>query len=112
MANYIADPLYSSLQRCILLQSQVCARLIVVGRVSGKDAPQMSLAKDHQVIQAFVAKRADQSFCNAILPWRSRSDRPVADPPWLDSSAEDMSIGPVIVTRQVSRERRSMETLR
>ena len=78
--NYIADPLCSSLQRCILLQSQVCARLIVVGRVSGKDAPQMSLAKDHQVIQAFVAKRADQSFCNAILPWRSRSDRPVADP--------------------------------
>ena len=63
----------------------------------------MSLTKDHQVIKAFVAKRADQSFCNAILPWRSRSYRPVADPHRSDSSAEDMSIGPVIVTHQVSR---------
>ena len=71
----------------------------------------MSLAKDHQVIQALAAQRADQSFCNAILPWRSRSNRPVADPHRSDAGGEDMSVGPVIVTHQVSRCRDPWERL-
>jgi len=39
----------------------------------------MRLAKDYDVIQALAAQRTDQTFRYAILPWRSRSNRPVAD---------------------------------
>ena len=63
----------------------------------------MSLAQDHQVVQALTAQRADQSFCNAILPWRSRSNRPVADPHRPDAGGEGVAVSPIIVTNQVSR---------
>ena len=78
------------------------ARLIVISCVGGEHTAQARLAKDNHMIQAFAAKRANQAFCNAILPGRTRTDRPVSDPHRLDPGGEDMSVGTVIVTHQVA----------
>jgi hypothetical protein len=40
----------------------------------------MRLAENHEVIQALAAERADQTFGDAILPWRPGTDRPISDP--------------------------------
>ena len=62
----------------------------------------MCLAKDHDLIQALASQRADQTFSDTILPWRSRRDRPVADAHRRDASGEDVPIGAVIIAHQVA----------
>ena len=65
----------------------------------------MRLAKDQHLIQALATQRADQTFRNAILPRRSRRDRPVADTHGSDPGGEDMPVGPVVVAHQIGRRR-------
>jgi hypothetical protein len=55
----------------------------------------MRLAEYNDLIQAFAAKRADQTFSNAVLPWRPGSDRPVADAHRPDPGGEDLPVGTV-----------------
>ena len=78
------------------------AVLIVISRIRGKNSPQLRLAEDQHLIQALAPKRADQTFRNAILPWRSWRDRPVADTHGSDPGREDMPVGTIIVTQQIS----------
>jgi hypothetical protein len=40
---------------CILVEREVCARLMVIGEVAGQDAAQVSVAKDENVIQTFAS---------------------------------------------------------
>jgi len=61
----------------------------------------MRLAKDYDVIQTLAAQRTDQTFRYAILPWRSRSNRPVADTHRPEPGSENVPIGSIIVTYQV-----------
>jgi hypothetical protein len=72
-------PLDRPTQGRILAQRQARARLIVIRRIRSKNSPQVRLTKDQQSIQALAAHGADQPFRIAILPWRSRRDRSVAD---------------------------------
>ena len=44
-------------------------RLIVIGRIGGKNSPQVRLAEDDHLIQALTAQGADQTFRVAILSW-------------------------------------------
>jgi hypothetical protein len=39
---------------CILVEREVCARLMVIGEVAGQDAAQVSLAENEHVIQALA----------------------------------------------------------
>ena len=55
------------------------ARLIVIRRIGGKNSSQVRLATDNYMIKTLATQRTDQTFGNAILAWRSRRDRPVAD---------------------------------
>ena len=63
----------------ILSQRQVRARLILIRRIRSKNSPQVLLTEDLHPVQALAAHGADQAFRIAILPRRSRRDRPVAD---------------------------------
>ena len=62
----------------------------------------MCFAKDHDLIQALASQRADQTFSDTILPWRSRRDWPVADAHRRDAIGEDPPIGAVIIAHQVA----------
>jgi hypothetical protein len=72
-------------------------RLIVVHGISGKNAPQVRLTEDDHMIQALASQRADQTFSDTILPWRSGRDRPVADAHRRDATGKDVPMGPVII---------------
>ena len=63
----------------------------------------MGLAKDQHLIQTLATHCADQTFRNAILPRRSRRDRPVADTHGFDPGRKDMPVGTVVVAQQISR---------
>src|SRR5665811_1614230 len=77
------------------------ARLIVIRRIGGKNSPQVRLAEDEHSIQALAAQCAYQPFSTAILPWRSRRDRSVADTHHPHPRREDVSIGVVVVAHQI-----------
>ena len=79
--------------------------MIVVHGVGGKNSSQVCLTEDDHMIQALASQRADQTFSNTILPWRSRRDRPVADAHRGDATGEDVPIGPVIIAHQIGRGR-------
>jgi hypothetical protein len=63
------------------------------------------LAEDHHLIQALAAQCADQAFRTAILPWRPRRDRSVADTHRPHPRCEDMPAGAVVVAHRVARRR-------
>src|SRR3974390_810164 len=77
------------------------ASLILISRIGGKNSSQVRLATNNYMIKALATQRTDQTFDNAILAWRSRRDRPVADTHRPDPFGEDMPIGAVIVAYQV-----------
>jgi hypothetical protein len=47
--------------------------VVVIARVGRKNPAQMGFTKDHEVIEAFPADRADQSLRMSVLPGRPRS---------------------------------------
>jgi len=100
-----AGALDRSMQRRIFPQCQARARLIVVCRIGGKNSPEVPFAEDKRLIQALAAQCADQPFSTAILPWRSRRDRSVADTHCPHPRREDVSVGTVVVAHQVGRRR-------
>jgi hypothetical protein len=61
----------------------------------------MRLADDNDLIQALAAQRTDQAFRYAILPWRSRNDRSVANSHRPQPALEDLSVGRVIIAYQI-----------
>src|SRR5438477_5892028 len=88
--------------RCILAQGQVCARLIVVGRVTAQQMAQMPLAEDNDMIKAVPPDRADQPFAVAVLPWRSRLGRPIADAHRAKTPEEHGTVNAVPVAKNVA----------
>ena len=63
---------------CVLVEREVGARLMVIGKVSGQDTAKVSLAEDEHVIQALAPDRPDDALRERILPgavWR-REDLP------------------------------------
>ena len=52
----------------VLVEREVCERLMVVGEVAGQDAVEVSLAEGEHVIQALVPDRPDEPLREGILP--------------------------------------------
>jgi hypothetical protein len=53
---------------CVLVEREVCARLMVVSEIAGQDAVEVSLAENEHVIQALAPDRADEPLREGILP--------------------------------------------
>jgi hypothetical protein len=52
----------------VLVQGQMCPKLVVIVAVSTEDPAQMGFAEDDDVIETFPADRADQSLRMSVLP--------------------------------------------
>jgi hypothetical protein len=59
----------------------------------------MAFAYDDDVIDAFPADRTDQPFSISVLPWGARRRRPITNAHGSKSSDEDLTIGPIEITR-------------
>ena len=44
------------------------ARLVIVGKISGQDAAQVSFTEDENMIETLSPYRADEAFREGILP--------------------------------------------
>ena len=68
LSSELAEPLDGPMARRILFQGQMRSEFVVIAGVSRKDPAQVGLAEDDDVIEAFPADRADQSFRMPVLP--------------------------------------------
>ena len=68
LSSELAEPLDRPMARRILTQGQMRSNSVVIAGVGSKNPPQMSLAEDDDVIEAFPADRADQSLRMPVLP--------------------------------------------
>jgi hypothetical protein len=64
----LAELLDRSRQRRILGQSQMWPDIVVVSGIRRKNATQVILAQDHDVIEALPTDRADQPLHMSVLP--------------------------------------------
>jgi hypothetical protein len=64
----VAEPLDRPMGRGILVQGQMCPKLVVIAGVGRKNPAQMSVAEDDDVIEAFPTDRADQPLRIRVLP--------------------------------------------
>jgi hypothetical protein len=53
---------------CVLVEREVRARLMVIGKVVGQDSAQVSFAEHENVVQALAPDRTDQVRRERILP--------------------------------------------
>lgn len=68
LAIRLNRPMY----RRILLKRHVrSADVVIFIDVFVQHAMQMSFIKNNHVVQTLSAQRADDAFCNRILPWRT-----------------------------------------
>src|SRR5215216_7535961 len=91
----LAEPLDWSRQRRILGQSKMWPDIVVVSGIRRKNATQVILARDHDVIEALPSDRADQPLRMAILPGRARRNRMIPDPHRRKTSRYGMAIASV-----------------
>ena len=68
LSSELAEPLHLSTARRILAQGQMRSEFVVITGVGRKDAAQVGLAEDDDMIEAFPADRANQSFRMPVLP--------------------------------------------
>ena len=68
LSSELAEALDRPMARRILTQGQMRSQFVVIDGVGRKDSPQVSLAEDDDVIEAFPADRADQSLRMPVLP--------------------------------------------
>lgn len=64
----LAVLLHGPMARTILGQRQMRSEFVEVGGVARKDPAQVGLAEDDDVIQAFMANRADHSLRMSVVP--------------------------------------------
>jgi len=99
----VAERLHRSAERSVFPKREVRARAVVASGISGQDAAKVRLADDHDMVEALPPDRADQSFDVAVLPWRARRGRSVADAHGLESPRDDGAVGCIAITDKVSR---------
>src|SRR6188472_2256582 len=61
----------------------------------------MLLAEDDHMIEALASDRADESFAIAVLPWRSRRCRSVANAHRSDAARKCLAVDPVPITDEI-----------
>ena len=102
-------PLNSTRLGRVLIQGQVRARPIIVGRVRSQQMAKMPLAEHDNMVQAIASDRTDHPFTISILPRRSRRGRPIPNAHRPKAADEDVTVDGVAVTDDVSR--RSFPTI-
>jgi hypothetical protein len=81
----------------VLVEREVCERLMVVGEVAGQDAVEVSLAEGEHVIQALVPDRPDEPLREGILPRAAGSGQDFLDTHALDALPERLPVDTVAI---------------
>ncbi len=89
--------------RTVLTQGQVSTRAEVVVEVGCENAPQVPLADDDQVVEAFPPDRADHPFDEGVLPGRPGSRHDLLDPHGLDPGENQGTLDAVPVADHIAR---------
>ena len=76
----------------VLVEREMRSGSVVVVQVASQDPPQVTLAENDDVIQAFPTDRADDPLDVRILPGRARRCENLLDPESLDGSVEVISV--------------------
>ena len=97
LSSELAETLDRPMVRRILAQGQTRSQFVVIDGVGGRDSPQVRLAKDNDVIEAFSADRADQSFRMPVLPGRPRGDRVIAYINGRKALRDGVAVSPVAI---------------
>ena len=87
----------------VLVEREMCARLMVIGKVSGQDTAKVSLAEDEHVIQALAPDRPDEALREGILPWAVRGREDFLDPQALHAAPKRLAVDLVAVAEEVGR---------
>src|SRR6266481_8761945 len=83
--------------------------LVVIVHVRQQHVTEVALAEHNNVVKAFPSDRTDRPFTISILPRRSGRGRPIPNAHRPKAVDEDVTIGGVAVTDDVSR--RSFPTI-
>src|SRR5215475_2182280 len=70
--------------RCVLVEREVGARLMVIAEIVGEDAAEVSLVEDEHVIQTLAPDRAGEPFREGVLPRALRRREDLLDAQALD----------------------------
>ena len=102
-SNELAEALDRPMARRILAQGQMRSQFVVIDGVGCKDLAQVGLAEDDDVIEAFSADRADQSFRMPVLPGRPRGDQVIAYTHGCKALRDGVAVAPVTIPDHVIR---------
>ena len=91
--------------RCVLVEREVGARLMVIGEVTGQDSAQVSFAQDENMVEALAPDRADQALRERVLPGAVRRGEDFADSHGLHAAPELLAIDLVTVAEEIGRGR-------
>src|SRR5262244_1498296 len=76
----------------------------VVVDITRQHMPQMSLANHHDVVEAFSADRADQSFRISVLPGQAGRRRMIANAQRANASDEYVAVTSIPIADQIARD--------
>src|ERR1700732_214592 len=95
--------MYRSRRRRVLVDRKVRASLVIVGRVRSQQMAKMPLAEHDNVVKTLPPDRTDRPFTISVLPRRSRRGWPIPNTHRPKAADEDVAVGRVAVTNDVSR---------
>src|SRR3984893_10294709 len=91
------------MERGVLVQRSMGPRHIIIGRVRSQQMTKMPLAEHDNVVKTFPPDRTDRPFAISVLPRRSRRGWPIPNAHRPKAADEDVAVGRVAVTNDVSR---------
>ena len=85
----------------VLVEREMCTRLMVVGKVAGQDAMEVSLAENENAIQALAPDRADEPLRERVLPRAVRRREHLLDPHALHAAPKWLTVDLVPITHEI-----------
>jgi hypothetical protein len=97
----VADLSDWPMARRILVQRQMRSEVVVINDVGGEDPAQVRLAEDDDMIEAFAADRADETFGVSVLLGRSRCRWSIPDAHGREASCYGVTVRGIPVADEV-----------
>jgi hypothetical protein len=86
-----------------LSSGEVSSCAVIVVEVSDRDASQMPLAKDDDMIEALVPNRTDEPLREGVLPWALGRRQDFIDPHALHALPEGVTVDGVAIAEEIGR---------
>ena len=87
--------------RCVLVEREVGARLMVIDKVASQDSTQMSFPQDEDMVETVAPDRADQALGERILPRAVRRREDFVDAHAFHAVSKLLAIHLVTVAQEI-----------